>query len=157
MALAGLAASGCDLVFLEEQPPIDATGVYTINTIRRDNGCHFDGWVVGEPLILTLDVVQEGANVEATIKGGFVDAGYILAVGSNVFRGEIRRSRLDLEIIGTVPRLDTCPHTIDSRLDVRIDTDTLTGTLDLRVQPAAPGCVLENCRSYLELNGIRPL
>ncbi|MBA3818419.1 MAG: hypothetical protein H0X17_05970 [Deltaproteobacteria bacterium] len=156
LALVASLAAGCDVIFIDEKAAFDVTGTYTLSVTRRDNGCSYPSWTPGDSLSARLDVRQELDTLTATVTGGRVELFYLAELGSPVLTGELVGGSLVLDGIGTTQHaLPGCPHTTDSRIEVLVQSagDQLVGTVEFRAR-AAPGCTRE-CRSYLDVAGVR--
>ncbi|MBP6628614.1 MAG: hypothetical protein KBG28_19405 [Kofleriaceae bacterium] len=139
--------------------PVDAAGAYTANVTNRDNGCNLANWQVGNSAAgIGITITQSGAGVTATVDG--VAGGLLsLALGSNVFTGEVDGSHLAMVIVGTrAQTTGNCTFTYDADLEADLDGDVLTGTLSYRAatndqSDCAP---IEGCVSRQDFNGARP-
>jgi len=138
---------------------VDATGDYSLSLTNRENGCNFDNWTEGESSTgVPLTITQSGSAITGEVGGvGGVFLG--LALGSNVFEGDVSGDDLDMTLFGTNSATEgNCTYTINAVFDGSLDGDVVTG--EIRYTAATndnPDCAsLEGCASRQELNGTRP-
>jgi hypothetical protein len=139
--------------------PANVAGNFTVAVTNGANGCNLMNWQPGASTTgIGVTVTQDGSNASATVEG-LVGAFVQAALGSRTFTGEVRGTRLDLDLIGTnAQTTGNCTYTYDALLDGNIDGDVITGTITYTAATndqtdCAP---LEGCASVQDFNGTRP-
>ena len=148
--LAGLAACG---------DPADIEGSYTIAITKRDNGCNFANWTVGQSdTNIGITIAQEDDNASATLEG-VAGVFVTLWLGSNVYSGDVDGDDFDLVLFGSRPQTSgNCVFTYNSTIRGTANGDVVSGTVDYTAAGNGnPDCVaIEGCRTYQDFNGTRP-
>jgi hypothetical protein len=139
-------------------PPVDASGTYTLSVYYGANGCGFEGWTEGSNLPgVSLIMTQDGAAVTGTVEG-FAGAALALIHGSNVYTGTVDGNRLSMTIFGTIPQSQgNCSYTVNNRFDAVLEKDFITGRAVY--EPAHnnnPDCAAFTCETEHLVNGTRP-
>ena len=136
----------------------NVAGNYTMGITNRDNGCNFNGFMVGTQNMVGVAITQDGSNLSATVSGG---GGFLLAlvVGSNVYTGKVDGNDLDLEIVGNIAmNMGNCAYTYNSEIHAEADGNSMSGRIEYRaVTNMNPDCgAITGCLTFQEFSGSRP-
>jgi hypothetical protein len=141
--------------------PADVAGTYSVNVTNRDNGCNLANWTVGDSSAnIPVTIVQDGTMVSATVMG-LTGVGLNLALGANVFSGDIDGNSLNLDLFGTRSQMSaTCVFTYNAKILGDVTGDVLEGRVEYRAattSPQNPDCMaIQGCLSFQDFNGTRP-
>ena len=136
----------------------NVAGNYTMGLTNRDNGCNFNGYMVGAQNMVGVNITQSDSNLSATVTGG---GGFLLSlvVGSNVYTGSVDGNDVDLEIVGTVPgNMGNCAYTYNSEIHAKADGNSMSGRIEYRaVTNMNSDCgAITGCLTFQEFSGSRP-
>jgi hypothetical protein len=156
MIVPALAIAACG-----SSTPANVAGSYTIAVTNRDNGCKLQNWTVGDMASnIGVTVTQDGSTATATVNG--VTGGYLtLALGSNVFTGNVDGDFLRLTLFGTRSQSSgNCTWTYNAVLGGTLTGDILQGSIDYEAKTNGnPDCTtmgITGCASSQDFNGTRP-
>jgi len=138
--------------------PVDVEGTYSVGLTKRENGCDFQNWTVGEQTSgVTVVITQNDVNAIAEVQGG---AGALLdfAFGSNTFSGDVDGDKLHLFLAGTRPQTSgNCTYTYDGRIRATLVGDALNGSLTYSSNGNDnTDCAAIVCDSVQDFSGSRP-
>jgi hypothetical protein len=136
----------------------NVAGNYTMAITNRDNGCNFNGYMVGAQNTVGVNITQTDSKLSATVTGG---GGFLLAlvVGSNIYTGSVDGNDVDLEIIGDIAmNSGNCAFTYNSEIHATADNNSMSGRIEYRaVTNNNSDCAaISGCLTFQEFAGSRP-
>jgi hypothetical protein len=138
--------------------PVDAEGTFSVGLTKRENGCNFQNWTVGDMTSgVTVVITQNGTSAIAEVQGfagGYLD----IAFGSSTFSGNVDGDSLDLFLAGTRPQTSgNCTYTYDGRIRATLTGDALNGSLTYSSNGNDnTDCAAIVCDSVQDFSGSRP-
>jgi hypothetical protein len=148
-----------DYCYLEDQPPADFAGAYTLTMTQGENRCMVDieGWTEGAVTSdIPLTISQNGRSFDLTVDG---TAGLFLEffLGSKTIVGTVDGITTTLSYTGTrLQTLETppCEYYLNASGGAFLVDDLLEGHLDL-LAAGATCDELMDCRLPILLSGVR--
>lgn len=138
--------------------PVDAEGTYSIGLTKRDNGCNFSNWTVGEQTTgVSVVITQNGSAAVAEVQG--IAGGYLdLVLGAHTFSGDVDGTHLDLVLQGTrAMTTGNCTYNYDAQIDAILVGDALSGKINYTAATNGHSdCAAIECLTVQDLSGSRP-
>ena len=140
-------------------PTADVSGKYTLSLTKKNNGCAFANWTVGETAQGVVLTVTQNAN---TVTGTFEGLAVVtldLVLGTHVFTGTVLGSTADLQANGSrAASQGTCAYTIDAHITMALTGNAVNGSVVYtpKTNGSADCGVLNACTSTQDISGSRP-
>jgi hypothetical protein len=149
-----------------DSQPVDVSGTYALSVTNGANECMLPNWTVGQQsvgqvnLVLTQQADRSQVSGQVVGSGGFVEALFRLAYGSNSFTGTVSGTDVAMELIssGQPEMAGACTFTRNARAVAKVDKDTITGNLFHYYKTnGVPDCGYRTtCNNAQSFNGTRP-
>jgi hypothetical protein len=144
-----------------DQPPLDPSGMYSINLRNDMNGCALENWQEGAVSMVPLTITRSTTDPTAITGklGGVAGVVAVLVIGTDTFTGTIKGANVQLESLGSRRMMmGACESTGVIRLQGMLAGDALTGLVSysFNTNKDASCGVKNTCATLQSFNGTRP-
>jgi hypothetical protein len=142
-----------------DTPTADVSGKYTLSLTKKNNGCAFANWTVGETSQGVVMTVTQNANTATGTVEGLGAVALDLVLGTHVFSGTVTGSVADLQANGSrAASQGTCAYTVNAHVNLVLTGNAVNGSIVYapKTNGSADCGVLNSCTSTQDIAGSRP-